>query len=75
MAELDYARPWDVAYPERLAGVVAKLDPGVRVHAHGVPDRLVEHAPRKVQLAQLGLDAAGIAARVRALHGTEALAG
>jgi 1-deoxy-D-xylulose-5-phosphate synthase len=58
-----------------MAGVVAKLDAGVRVHVHGVPDALVEHAPRKAQLAQVGLDAAGIAARVRALHDTEALAG
>ena len=33
------------------------------------------HAPRKRQLARCGLDAAGIAERVRALHGTEAVAG
>jgi 1-deoxy-D-xylulose-5-phosphate synthase len=58
-----------------MSSVVARLDAGVRVIAHGVPDALVEHAPRAVQLSQLGLDAAGIAERVRALHGTEALAG
>jgi 1-deoxy-D-xylulose-5-phosphate synthase len=58
-----------------MASVVAKLDAGVRVVAHGVPDAFIEHAPRTVQLAQLGLDAAGIAERVRALHGTEAMAG
>ena len=58
-----------------LAAEVARLEPGVRVHAHGVPDALIEHAPRAVQLARVGLDAAGIAAKVRALHGTEALAG
>ena len=58
-----------------MAAVVAKLEPGVRVVAHGVPDAFIEHAARAVQLAQCGLDAAGIAERVRALHGTEALAG
>ena len=58
-----------------MASVVARLDPSVRVVAHGVPDDFIEHAPRRVQLAQLGLDAAGIAERVRALHGTEAVAG
>ena len=51
------------------------MDGGVRVHAHGVPDRIVYAAPRARQLAQCGLDAAGIADRVRALHGTEAVAG
>ena len=58
-----------------MAAVVARLEPGVRVVAHGVPDAFIEHAARAVQLAQCGLDAAGIAERVRALHGTEALAG
>ena len=42
---------------------------------HGVPDRIIEQAPRARQLAQVGLDAAGIAQRVRALHETEAMAG
>ncbi len=58
-----------------MAGVVAKLDPSVRVTTHGVPDRFIEQAPRARQLAAVGLDAAGIANRVRALHETEALAG
>ncbi|MHB1224682.1 MAG: 1-deoxy-D-xylulose-5-phosphate synthase [Gemmatimonadaceae bacterium] len=58
-----------------MAAVVARLDPSVKVVAHGVPDTFVEHAPRAVQLARYGLDAAGIADRVRALHGTEAVAG
>lgn len=31
----------------------------------GIPDRLIHHATRKEQLAQVGLDAAGIAASVR----------
>jgi 1-deoxy-D-xylulose-5-phosphate synthase len=58
-----------------LAAVVGELDPAVRVHALGVPDRIVYAAPRAKQLAQVGLDAAGIAAAVRALHESEALAG
>ncbi len=57
-----------------LASIVARLDPSVRVIAHGVPDRVVYAASRKRQLAQCGLDAAGIAAKVRALHESEAMA-
>jgi 1-deoxy-D-xylulose-5-phosphate synthase len=58
-----------------MAAVVGQTDPGVRVVAHGVPDRFVEQASRARQLASLGLDAEGIAERVRALHGSEAVAG
>lgn len=58
-----------------MAAVVGARDPAVRVHAHGVPDRIVYAASRARQLAQCGLDAAGIAARVRAMHQSEALAG
>ncbi|MBV9879182.1 MAG: 1-deoxy-D-xylulose-5-phosphate synthase [Gemmatirosa sp.] len=58
-----------------MASVVARLDGGVRVTAHGVPDRIIYAASRARQLALCGLDAAGIAARVRALHETEAVAG
>ncbi len=58
-----------------MAGVIAGQDAGVRVHTHGVPDRIIYAAPRARQLAALGLDAAGIAARVRALHESEALTG
>lgn len=58
-----------------LASVVEQLEPQVRVIAHGVPDRVVYAASRARQLAQCGLDAAGIAAKVRALHDAEALAG
>lgn len=58
-----------------IAAQVSEMDGGVRVHAHGVPDRIVYAASRARQLAQCGLDAAGIADRVRALHGTEAVAG
>jgi deoxyxylulose-5-phosphate synthase len=58
-----------------MAGVIGKLDPAVRVATHGVPDRFIEQAPRARQLAAVGLDAAGIASRVRALRETEAMAG
>ncbi len=56
-----------------MAGVIANQEAGVRVHVHGVPDRIIYAAPRTKQLADLGLDAAGIAERVRALHESEAL--
>ena len=58
-----------------MASEVAKLDPDVRVWTHGVPDRFIEQAARARQLALVGLDAAGIADRVRALHASEAVAG
>ncbi|MGZ8377837.1 MAG: 1-deoxy-D-xylulose-5-phosphate synthase [Gemmatirosa sp.] len=58
-----------------MASVVERREPSVRVYAHGVPDRIVYAASRATQLASCGLDAAGIAERVRALHETEALAG
>jgi 1-deoxy-D-xylulose-5-phosphate synthase len=58
-----------------MARVIQQLDHTVRVGTHGVPDCLIEQAPRKVQLAAVGLDAAGIARRVRAQLESEALAG
>ncbi len=58
-----------------LAGIVDAMDPTVRVIPHGVPDRIIYAASRARQLAQCGLDAAGIADKVRALHESEALAG
>jgi 1-deoxy-D-xylulose-5-phosphate synthase len=58
-----------------ISAVIERHDPTVRVHTHGVPDRIIYAAPRTKQLASLGLDAVGIAQRVRALHESEALAG
>jgi 1-deoxy-D-xylulose-5-phosphate synthase len=58
-----------------MATVVGRLDASVRVTAHGVPDRWLHQASRARQLALCGLDAAGIASRVRALHESEAIAG
>ena len=53
-----------------IAAVVSQIDPVVRVLAHGVPDKFIEQAPRARQLASVGLDAAGIAAKVKqARHG------
>jgi 1-deoxy-D-xylulose-5-phosphate synthase len=51
-----------------MAAVVAQMDPSIRVLAHGVPDEFIEQAPRATQLASVGLDAAGIAARVRQIR-------
>ena len=58
-----------------MASIVATMDPSVRVIAHGVPDRIIYAASRARQLAACGLDAAGIAERVRALHESEAVTG
>jgi 1-deoxy-D-xylulose-5-phosphate synthase len=55
-----------------LAESVQLIAPDVRVIALGAPDRIYEHAPRAVQLAEVGLTAEGIAARIRALHAEEA---
>ena len=58
-----------------MSATVTRMDPSAKVFTHGVPDRYIEHAPRAKQLALVGLDAAGIADRVRALRETEAMAG
>ncbi len=58
-----------------MAQVVSKLDASVRVTAHGIPDRFIYAASRLRQMAMCGLDADGIANKVRSLHETEALAG
>lgn len=55
-----------------LAELVQTIAPDVRVIALGAPDRTYEHAPRPQQLAEVGLTAEGIAARIRALHAEEA---
>jgi len=55
-----------------MSSVVGRLDSGVRVLAHGVPDGFIEQAPRARQLADIGLDAAGIAARARVLRQADA---
>lgn len=57
-----------------MAAIIQRLAPSVRVGTHGVPDRIVYAASRRNQLASLGLDAPGIADRVRALYESEAMA-
>jgi len=60
-----------------MAAVIARQEPAARVVAHGIPDAFIEQAPRTRQLHLTGLDATGIAERVRALHDSaaEAVAG
>src|SRR5690348_3304906 len=60
-----------------MSTAIARQDSSVRVAVHGVPDRIIHAAPRARQLALSGLDADGIAARVRALREqeSEAIAG
>ena len=58
-----------------MASVVSAMDPGVRVTALGVPDRIVYAASRARQLSVCGIDAEGIATKVRAMHESEALTG
>jgi 1-deoxy-D-xylulose-5-phosphate synthase len=57
-----------------MAAVIGRYDSSVRVAVHGVPDRVIHAAPRSRQLAACGLDAQGIANRVRALFESEAMA-
>ena len=61
-------------------GAFMRLDRGatsliVRDIAPGLPVRIAFAASPARQLALAGLDAVGVAARVRALHETEAIAG
>ena len=58
-----------------MSSVIARHDSSIRVAAHGVPDRVIHAAPRARQLAMCGLDAMGIANKVRSLLESEALAG
>ena len=56
-----------------LAERMQTTNPEVRVVGLGVPDRLMEQAPRATQLEWFGLTADGIARRVAALHHEESL--
>ena len=56
-----------------LAETLQTTHPEVRVVALGVPDRLIEQAPRAEQLEAYGLTAAGIARRITALQHEESL--
>ena len=54
-----------------LARELQASHPEVRVASLGVPDRLIDQAPRAEQLERFGLTGAGIAARIMALHHEE----
>ncbi len=56
-----------------LAETLQTTHPEVRVVALGVPDRLIEQAPRAEQLDAFGLTPTGIAARITALQHEESL--
>ncbi|MBA3893550.1 MAG: 1-deoxy-D-xylulose-5-phosphate synthase [Gemmatimonadales bacterium] len=56
-----------------LAETLQTTHPEVRVVALGVPDRLIDQAPRAEQLELYGLTAAGIARRITALQHEESL--
>jgi 1-deoxy-D-xylulose-5-phosphate synthase len=56
-----------------LAETLQTTHPDVRVLALGVPDRLIEQAPRAEQLERCGLTAAGITRRITALQHEESL--
>ncbi|MEP7176908.1 MAG: transketolase C-terminal domain-containing protein, partial [Gemmatimonadales bacterium] len=56
-----------------LAETLQTTHPETRVVALGVPDRLIEQAPRAEQLELFGLTAAGIARRITALQREESL--
>jgi 1-deoxy-D-xylulose-5-phosphate synthase len=56
-----------------LSETLQTTHPEVRVIALGVPDRLIEQAPRADQLESFGLTAGGIARRLRALHSEESV--
>ncbi len=55
-----------------MSSVVGRMDPAVRVMAHGVRDEFIQQAPRARQLSDAGLDAVGIAAHARVLRQTDA---
>jgi 1-deoxy-D-xylulose-5-phosphate synthase len=56
-----------------LAETLQTTHPEVRVVALGIPDRLIEQAPRVDQLELYGLTAGGIARRITALQHEESL--
>jgi len=56
-----------------LSAVLHTTHPEVRVLPLGVPDRLIDQAPRAEQLERFGLTPEGIARRLRALQSEESL--
>ena len=58
-----------------MAATVARLSTSVRVVVPGVPDRVTYATSGGRKLALAGLNAVGIAPRVRAMFESEAIAG
>jgi 1-deoxy-D-xylulose-5-phosphate synthase len=58
-----------------ISSVIEYHDDSVRVHTHGVPDRIIPSASRARQLEQCGLTPEGIAHRVSAMLESEAIVG
>jgi 1-deoxy-D-xylulose-5-phosphate synthase len=56
-----------------LAGRLQATHPEVQVVPIGVPDVLMEQAPRAKQLAKFGLTPSGLAERITALYHEESL--
>ena len=56
-----------------LSETLQTTNPEVRVIALGIPDKLLDQAPRPEQLETYGLTAGGIARRLRALHSEESV--
>ncbi len=56
-----------------LSETLQTTNPEVRVIALGIPNRLLDQAPRPEQLETYGLTAGGIARRLRALHSEESV--
>jgi 1-deoxy-D-xylulose-5-phosphate synthase len=58
-----------------MSAIIERHADSVRVHTHGVPDRIIVAASRARQLEQCGLSPEGIANRVRSMLESEALTG
>jgi len=60
-----------------MAREIAEMENGHRVHTSsmGIPDRFIEHGSRDVLLAEMGLDARGIADRARTLASKHGVGG
>ena len=72
VAERDM-RPWSDVLPLYASVQIDLIGDVPELLALGVPDRLVEQAPRAEQLEAFGLSAGGIARRLRALHSEESV--
>ena len=67
------AYTFDNGFGASLAATLQTTRPEVRVVALGVPDKLIDQAPRARQLEWFGLTPDGIARRILALHREESL--